>query len=116
MQTEENVNSHVFGLYELSDDGTILYSRSRTENGLRQPSTEFIGRDFFRDIARFENTEDLRGHFRRFITGDRPVDNFDFVCVEGSEAIRTKVFLTRAYDTDHDHEGDIVVMDIRRAD
>lgn len=115
MQMEEKANGQVFGLYELSNDGTILYSRSRTENGLRQPSAEFIGRDFFRDIARCENIEDLRRHFRGFIFSDRPVDNFDFVYVEGSEAIPAKVFLTRAHETDQDHEGEIVIMDIRRA-
>ena len=115
MQIETNANGRVFGLYELSNDGTILYSRSRSENGLRYPTAEFIGRDFFRDIAHFENTDDLRKHFRRFITSDRPVDNFDFVCIEGSEAIKTKVFLTRAHETDQDHVGDIVIMDIRQA-
>ena len=115
MQVESRGSIHLFGLYELSNDGTVLYSRSRSEDGLREPTTEFIGQDFFHDIARFENIDDLRRHFRRFITSDRPVDTFVFDCVSGSEIIRAKVFMTRAFQTDPEHTGGIVILDIRQA-
>jgi hypothetical protein len=84
----------VFGLYELSDEGKILYSRPRRENGLDGPSPEFVGRDFFHDIVGCENKDDLRRHFRRFITDGRPVDAFLFDCM---------------------FERGIVIMDIRQA-
>lgn len=104
-----------FGLYELSDDGTVLYSRSRNDNGLRDPEPEMVGRDFFYEIAPFENVGDLRQHFRRFITGDRSVDTFVFDCLLDHEIVRTKIFMTRARETDPDRSGDIVILDIRRA-
>lgn len=116
MQVMANRGSgDVFGLYELTDSGTVLYSRSRTEEGLRAPNQEFVGQDFFRDVAPFENTEDLRRHFRQFIAGARSVDAFVFDGFSGSEVIRTKVLMTRAFETDHDHAAGIVIMDIRRA-
>ena len=108
-------NDDVFGLYELSSDGTVLYSRARREDGLKEPAPEVIGRDFFRDIARFENTGTLRHHFRRFLSDGRPVDSFLFDCLFDTEVVRAKVFLTRAYEIDHDHAGGIVLMDIRQA-
>jgi len=107
--------TNVFGLYELSNDGTILYTRPRTDKGLSEPETGIIGRDFFRDIGGCENIEDLRGHFRRFITGDQPVDIFIFDCILEREIVRAKVFMTRAYEHDYDHTGGIVIMDIRQA-
>src|SRR5688572_25830867 len=116
MNEISGANADVFGLYELTDDGTILYSRPRSEEGLRPPIAEAIGRDFFRDIARFQNTDDLRRHFRRFITDDRSVDTFVFDCLFDTEVVRAKIFMTRAHETDYDRTGGIVILDIRRQD
>ena len=106
---------NVFGLYELSNDGTVLYRRSRTDDGLGEPEGTIVGRDFFRDIGGCENIEDLRHHFRRFISGDQPIDIFNFDCRLEREVVRAKVVLTRAYEHDQDHAGGIVIMDIRQA-
>ncbi|MEO8574756.1 MAG: hypothetical protein ABI481_12365, partial [Pyrinomonadaceae bacterium] len=103
------------GLYELADDGTILYSRPRAGDGLRDAQHGLVGRDFFRDIFPCQNIDDLRRHFRRFIMEDRPVDTFVFNGLFGEEIVRAKIFMTRAYENDHDHAGGIVIMDIRRA-
>jgi hypothetical protein len=108
-------STNVFGLYELSNDGTILYRRARTDNGLSEPEATIVGRDFFRDIGGCENIEDLRHHFRRFISGDQPVDIFNFDCRIEREVVRAKVFLTRAYEHDQGHAGGIVIMDLRQA-
>ena len=107
-------HAHVFGLYELSGDGTVLYSRNRGERGLSEASAEVVGRDYFHEIAPFENTSDLRRHFRRFLTDNRPSDTFLFDCLLDNEVVRAKVFMTRAYEVDHDHTGGIVIMDIRQ--
>jgi len=108
-------STNVFGLYELSNDGTILYRRPRTDDGLSEPESTIVGRDFFRDIGGCENIEDLRHHFRRFITSDQPVDIFTFDCRLERAVVRAKVCMTRAYEHDHDHAGGIVIMDIRQA-
>ena len=109
------ISTSVFGLYELSRDGTILYTRPRTDDGLREPEQSIIGRDFFRDIRWCEKIDDLRSRFRHFITGDRPIDTFVFDCLLEREVVRAKVFMTRAYEHNHDHAGGIVIMDIREA-
>ena len=111
-QTGSAKEKTVFGLYELSDDGTILYSRSREGDSLREANAGSIGQDFFRDIFKCQNIEDLRRHFRSFIAGDRPVDTFTFDCLYESEVIRAKVFMTRAFENDR---SNIVIMDIRQA-
>ena len=111
----DGASKDVFGLYELADDGTILYSRLRTGEELKGPEHQIVGKDFFRDIARFENTDDLRRHFKSFIKGDRPADTFVFDCLFQTEVVRAKVFMTRAYEVDYGHSGGIVIMDIRKA-
>jgi hypothetical protein len=115
MEAQNGGNAEVFGLYELANDGTILYSRVRNDSGLHDAEPAFIGQDFFRDIFLCQNIDDLRRHFRRFITGDRPVDSFVFDCLFEREIVRAKIFMTRAYENDYDHAGGIVIMDIRRA-
>ena len=107
-------SADLFGLYELSKEGTVLYSRARSEGGLKDPTVDAIGRDFFGDIAQFNNVDDLRRHFRSFLTGSQPVDTFLFDCLFETEVVRTKIFMTRAYETDSDHAGGIVILDIRR--
>jgi hypothetical protein len=110
-------STNVFGLYELASDGTILYTRPRTDDGLREPEQTVVGRDFFGEVCGCENIDDLRRHFRSFITGDQPVDIFTFDCRFERELVRAKVFLTRAYEQDRDQEREvhIVIMDIRKA-
>jgi len=115
MQTENGVGSEVFGLYELTDDGTILYSRPRAADGLHDAEHGVVGRDFFRDVFPCQNVDDLRRHFRRFIMEARPVDTFVFDGLFEEEIVRAKIFMTRAYENDQDHAGGIVIMDIRRA-
>jgi hypothetical protein len=107
-------HAEVFGLYELSGDGTVLYSRRRGERGLDEPAAETIGRDYFHDVAGFANTGDLRRHFRRFLTDSRPSDTFVFDCLFETEVVRAKVFMTRAFEVDQEHSGGIVIMDIRK--
>lgn len=116
MQTEDGAVSEVFGLYELADDGTVLYSRPRFADGLHDAEEGTVGRDFFQDVFRCQNIEDLRRHFRRFITGDRPVDALVFDGMFDNEIVRAKIFMTRAYENVHDHACGIVIMDVRRAD
>lgn len=115
MQTENGEGLEVFGLYELADDGTILYSRPRDADGLHDAEQEVVGRDFFRDVFPCQNVADLRRHFKRFIMEARPVDTFIFDGLFEEEIVRAKIFMTRAYENDNDHAGGIVIMDIRRA-
>jgi hypothetical protein len=108
-------STNVFGLYELSNDGTVLYTRPRTVDGLSAPEQAVVGRDFFRDVFGCENIDALRQHFRKFIMGDESVDTFTFDCMFEQKSIRANIFMTRAYEHDRDHAGGIVIMDIREA-
>ena len=108
------MTADVFGLYELSNDGTVLYSRARSDNHTAD-AKPVVGRDFFYEIFDCKNMEDLRRHFRSFITTDRSADSFIFDCFFEREVIRTKIFMTRAYENDQDHSNGIVILDIREA-
>jgi len=97
-----------FGLFELSSDGTVLYSRAGQDGAL------MIGRDFFREVAAFENKEDLRHHFRRFLGSSRPVDSFGFDCEYGERSVHTKITMTRGQERAEEYTANIVIMDIKQ--
>jgi hypothetical protein len=115
METVSSTKAGVFGLYELSNDGTVLYSRNRRDNQSIDAGDPVVGRDFFYEIFNCKNMEDLRRHFRRFITGDRSADSFIFDCFFEREVIRAKINMTRAYENDQNHSNGIVILDIREA-
>ena len=82
--------------------------------GLRVRRTRLSVETTFTGGAPFENIADLRRHFRRFLTDNRASDTVVFDCLFDTEIVRAKVFMTRAYEVDHDHASGIVVMDIRQ--
>lgn len=104
---------NIFGIFELSDDGTILTSLIRENGRYTTPVAKMVGKDFFDDIADFENTFDLRKHFRNFITSRKAFDIFDFQCEYPQQTLRTRISMTRGTETDFDHSNGIVIMDIR---
>jgi hypothetical protein len=101
-----------FGLYELSNDGTVLYTRGASV--ANEGTYELIGRDFFREVAQFVNKEALRSHFRSFLSSARPADSFGFDCEYQEGSVRTKITMTRGHETNNDGTASIVIMNIKQ--
>ena len=97
--------AQIFGLYELDDAGTVLYSRPN-ENAGRDPSRSIIGQNFFDEMGEGAS---FRREFKDFIYSHRPVGSFLF---EGG-AVKAKVSLTRGHETQDAAAGGIVIMVIR---
>jgi len=101
------------GLFELRNDGTILYSRFRQNNQLINTDDDFAGRNFFEEIAGFDNVKDLQKMFNDFVKSRQFTDNFIFACRYGEDIVPVKVMMVRAYEnTIFAHDG-IVILDIR---
>jgi hypothetical protein len=109
-----SLNRETFGLFELSDEGTVLYSRPAQRDQPREDEQDIVGRDFFYEVAQFANTEDLRRHFRRFLTSTRPADSFGFECMYQEGTVKTKITMTRGHETENQHTANIVIMDIKQ--
>ena len=101
------------GLFELNNDGTVLYSRFRQNNELLNPANEMVGHNFFEDIAGFENVRELRRIFNNFVKGNKFTDNFVFECRFPDEIIRVRVMMLRAFENKYPNPADIVILDIR---
>jgi hypothetical protein len=115
IEAVENRMTEMFGFYELDDDGNILYSRVNTGQNTRTTNNQVVGQNFFREVAGFENSEDLRQHFRRFLSSRSPADTFRFDCLFGSHTVPARITLTKGHESDAEGTAGIVIMDIREA-
>ena len=101
------------GLFELNNDGTVLYSRFRQNDRLINASTELVGHNFFEEVAGFENARELRRIFNNFVKSNKFTDIFIFECRFPDEVVRVRVMMVRAFENSYPNPEDIVIMDIR---
>ena len=109
----QGVQPELFGLFELSDEGTVLYSRCAAARSTERLS-ENVGRNFFDDVAPFENTDEFRRHLNRFIQSDFPSESFDFTCQINNQNIPAKVMLVRIIERSSDERAKTTIVDIRK--
>ncbi len=101
------------GLFELNNDGTVLYSRFRQNNQLLNMNAEMVGHNFFEEVAGFENVRELRRIFNNFVKSNKFTDNFIFDCQFPDEIVRVRVMMVRAFENNYPNPADIVILDIR---
>lgn len=101
------------GLFELSNQGKVLYSRFRQNNRLLNAGTEMVGQNFFDEVALFENARDLHRIFTNFVRSNQFTDNFVFDCRYAEKTVPVRVMMVRAHENDHFDAKDIIILDIR---
>jgi len=106
----------LFGLFELNAAGTILYSRLRRSNELTNSKPEWVGRNYFDEIASFENIEEFRQMYRQFLNNRQVADNFIFNCRFSETVVPVKVLMARTYEVNCGERANVVIMDIRKCD
>ena len=67
-------------LFELSDSGTVLYCRIDAHGQINKLSANAVGRNFFDEVAPFENTEELRPLLNRFAKSNYSSARLNFAC------------------------------------
>ena len=102
------------GLYEINDAGTVLYCRTTAENLSSEKFAAAVGRNFFDEVAPFENMEELRRHFRNFITSRSTTDTFTFSCQVNNTNIPAKVLLVRIIERSNNERDKTTIIDIRK--
>jgi len=103
------------GLFELKNDGMVLYSRFRLNNRVVNSGSELTGQNFFEEIADFDNVKDLRQIFNRFVESRQFTDNFLFTCLFSEGAVPVRVTMVRAFENSYPEHNDIVILDIRNS-
>ena len=105
----------LFGLFELDLSGTVLYSQpeSDVEAGAAV-APDAAGRNFFHEVAPFENTEEFRRHICNFIDSNGQADNFLFTCRCDDGPQPVKVILARVRERSNGTRTKSILMYIRK--
>ena len=109
-----NATSGNMGLFELDTAGTVMYSRVNPNvyESVAPPS-DFVGRNFFEEVAPFKNVEEFRRRFRHFACGSDSAEKFTFTCEFEERPAEMKVMLTRISEREFDEDKKLIIVDIR---
>lgn len=111
-----NVSTGSMGLFELDTAGTVMYSRVNPGAYAASAATapaDFIGRNFFDEVAPFKNIEEFRRRFRHFARGSDSAEKFTFTCQFEEQPAEMKVMLTRISEREFDEDKKLIIVDIR---
>lgn len=85
----------LFGLFELDELGTVLYTRIEPESGDSAPASDLIGKDFFSEIGESASTLELRAKFANFTRGTGIADSFLLTYRQNGDTLPVKVLFAR---------------------
>ena len=110
-----NVSSTgIFGLFELDPAGTVMYSKIESGGYSANGQTEFVGLNFFDEVAPFKNVEEFRRRFQYFARSSDAAEKFNFICQFDKHPLEVKVMLTQISEMEFDAASKLIIVDIRK--
>jgi hypothetical protein len=114
MSTSLRTRPELFGLFELDEAGNVIYSRVESGGGPGGPPPDVAGRNFFAEVAAFENAEELRQRIEGFTRSGGHADNFHFDCRFDGDSLAVKVLLARVRERSDGNRTKSVLVHIRK--
>jgi hypothetical protein len=114
MSTARPERQKLLGLFELDTAGKVIYARVESNEGAGQMMPSVSGRNFFEEVAPFDNVEELRRHINQFVQGTSPADHFNFNCRYGDGALPVRVLLARLRERTNDAHTQSILVHIRK--
>lgn len=107
-----NSTARIFGLFELDTAGTVMYSKVDPHTSSVNPATSLIGRNFFDELASFENVAEIHQRFRYFAKGSDAAEKFTFTYLYERQPVAVKVMLMQISQREYDERGKVIIVDI----
>ena len=114
MSTSLLTGEELFGLFELNEAGTVLYSRREPDGGPGGAGPDMSGRNFYDEVAPFENVAEFRRRVNEFTRGPSPADSFKFDCRYTGCVRQVKVLIARIRERAHNDRTKSVLVHIRK--
>jgi photoactive yellow protein len=107
------------GLVELDDAGTILYYErdgSAPSSSCAPPPQEFLGRNFYTDVAPVADASEFRSTLAAFRRTHAPSHSFNFTFRYGNAETHTQVVVARVHEkSEGGGSRDSLLVRIRKA-
>jgi hypothetical protein len=87
--------SRILGLFELDENGKVIFASLEVPNGKISGATVAKGADFFAEVSRFANAPELQRRFEMFREMQRQAQSFDFTCDYDDGPAEVKVIMAR---------------------
>ena len=109
LQPSTATDAQIFWIFELEDDGTVIYSKPYSIGALNG----LEGDNFFDQRLGFEDISRCRHQFRSFIESNKAAASFTWRRSAIGRSMDTRVLMTRAYRTGSYRPSGVVMMEIR---
>lgn len=105
----------LYGLIELDQAGTVLYTRFEGEGAAAFAERDLTGRNFYAEVAPFQNVGEFRQQLESFRKGSQPAHSLDFTCDYEDGPLPVRVLLARIRERSECEVTKSILVHIRRA-
>ena len=105
----------LYGLIEIDAAGTVLYTRFEGEAAASFASPDPAGRNFYTEVAPFNNVGEFRQQLEDFSRGSQPAHSMDFTCHYADGPLPVRVLLARIRERTEREVTKSILVHIRRA-
>lgn len=109
-----SLTTDLFGIYEMDESGMVFYYKGETRVSPNHSAPTIVGRNFFDDIAVFQNVSEFQRRFKNFIAGSHASDDFKFNFHLPEKVLEGRVKMMRVRERQNDKSNDLVIVDIRQ--
>jgi hypothetical protein len=104
----------LYGLFEMNEEGTVLYSRVEPEGEPEEAGECMVGRNFIAEVVPFGNVEEFRHRVGCFTRSQSQADSFNFNCEYGDGPEPVRVLLARIRERSGDGRTKSLLVHIRK--
>ncbi len=105
----------LFGMLELDQSGTVLYSRLEGGENADRRMLDVAGHNFYSEVAPFMNVEEFHQRLDTFNRGSEHAKSFIFNCDYEDGAVPVRVLLARIRERSNDCRTKTLLMHIKKA-
>lgn len=87
--------SRILGLFELDENGKVIFASLEVPNGKTRDASVAKGADFFTEVSHFANASDLHRRFEMFRQMQRQAQSFDFTCNYDAGPAEVRIIMAR---------------------
>lgn len=104
----------MYGLIEIDPAGTVLYTRFEGEAATSFAALDTAGRNFYTEVAPFQNVGEFRQQLDDFSRGSQPAHSLDFTCHYDDGPLPVRVMLARIRERTERDVTKSILVHIRR--
>ncbi len=112
---ERGAPPKLYGLIEIDQAGTVLYTRFEGEGAASFAAPDPTGRNFYTEVAPFQNVAEFRRMLDDFRNQSQPAHSLDFTCIYADGPLPVRVLLARIRERTTQDSTQSILVHIRKA-